>query len=247
MFVASVAARKMRISNNTATMVGCGTAICGGTAVVTSASIINAREEEIAYAITAIFFFDLIGALFFPYLAFILKLTNERAGFLIGAAVNDMASVIAAEATYNAITHQNMNISLTVKLARTTLLIPLSLFLVTGVIRRNVARNSHSKDIVATLRKTMPWTIVGFIVMVLFNSVGFWGWLSTEVYDSSLTLSIYLKDISKFLTTVALCGVGFKIKFRDLLKDGIRPVLLGGLAWLSIVTFTFFYLNFIKC
>lgn len=68
------------------------TIICGGTAIATIASIIKAKESEIAYAMAAIFLFDLFAALSYPYLADILNLTTNQFGFLAGAAINDTSS-----------------------------------------------------------------------------------------------------------------------------------------------------------
>lgn len=84
--------KKLSLSSNTSTLVASGTSICGSTAIATIASIIKAKESEIAYAMAAIFLFDLFAALSYPYLADILNLTTNQFGFLAGAAINDTSS-----------------------------------------------------------------------------------------------------------------------------------------------------------
>lgn len=51
----------LRVSTNTCTLVGGGTCVCGGTAIAALSSIVKAKEEETAYAMTAIFLFDLFA------------------------------------------------------------------------------------------------------------------------------------------------------------------------------------------
>jgi uncharacterized integral membrane protein (TIGR00698 family) len=240
--VATYLGRKMNMPVNTALLVGSGTAICGGTAIATAASVLQAEEEEIAYAMAAIFFFDIIGAIIFPYLAVGLGLTNVQMGFLIGGAVNDMSSVTAAEATFNALTDQNINMALTVKLARTTLLIPLTVVLSIMMTRKRTRKEKSAHSLWMTLRYASPWVIVGFICMTILNSTGIIARISLILTGTPGDVEVYLKTLCKFLTTVALCGVGFKIKFRDLMVRGLRPVLLGGATWLSITAFAFLYI-----
>lgn len=98
--VAMLAGRKLGVTKNTSTLVGGGTCICGGTAIATLSPIIKAKEEEIAFAMAAIFLFDTIAAFSYPYLAGILNLTQNQFAFLGGTAINDTSSVAGAQATY---------------------------------------------------------------------------------------------------------------------------------------------------
>ena len=50
------------VTENVKKLVGSGTAICGGTAIATVSPIIEAKEDEMAYALTAIFLFDIVAA-----------------------------------------------------------------------------------------------------------------------------------------------------------------------------------------
>ena len=59
--VALFVGKKLGVSDNTSTLVGGGTCICGGTAIATLSRIIKAHEQEIAFAMAAIFLFDTIS------------------------------------------------------------------------------------------------------------------------------------------------------------------------------------------
>lgn len=54
-----IGGKLLHVSTNTCTLVGGGTCVCGGTAIAALSSIIKSKEEETAYAMTAIFLFDL--------------------------------------------------------------------------------------------------------------------------------------------------------------------------------------------
>ena len=97
---AIVFGKKLGVTKNTSVLVGGGTCICGGTAIATLSRIIKAAEEEIAFAMAAIFLFDTLAAFSYPYLAGALGLTVNQFAFLGGTAINDTSSVAGAQATY---------------------------------------------------------------------------------------------------------------------------------------------------
>lgn len=56
----------LHIPGKISTLVGVGSSICGGSAVAATASVIDADDEEVAQAISVIFFFNMLAAIFFP-------------------------------------------------------------------------------------------------------------------------------------------------------------------------------------
>ena len=73
-----------------------GTCICGGTAIGTLSRIIKAKEEEIAFAMAAIFLFDTLADFSYPYLIEALSFTPNQFAFVSGSAINDTSSVAGA-------------------------------------------------------------------------------------------------------------------------------------------------------
>ncbi|SJZ69745.1 YeiH family protein [Anaerorhabdus furcosa] len=231
--VARYFGKKKGISRNTYLMIGGGTSICGGSAIATIASIIKAKEQEIAYAMAAIFFFDLLAAVAYPYLATILSLTPEQFGVFAGASINDTSSVAAAEATYNVLHGLDISNALTVKLTRTTLLLLVSLGL-------SFVQSKSEKETGSSLKltKVLPPFILMFIVASLLNTFGVFELASETMFNSKSYLPSLIKDLSKFLMTIALCGVGFKIKFNTIFQEGKQAVILGGITWVSLFVST---------
>ena len=61
--VAYVLYRILKIPSKTATLIGVGSSICGGSAIAATAPVIEADDEEIAQAISVIFLFNILAAL----------------------------------------------------------------------------------------------------------------------------------------------------------------------------------------
>lgn len=227
--VAYYIGKKLELSTNTCTLVGGGSCICGGTAIATLASIIKAKETEIAYAMTAIFLFDIFAALIYPYLAGAMNLTVNQFGILAGTAINDTSSVAAAEATYNVLNNVDSSLAITVKLARTTMLILVSIIATIVTVKNQSKANTENvkqASIGETVMKVFPWFIVIFLGMAILNTVG--------VFEIIPGATVFFKKGYKFLITTALVGVGFKIKFKDLFTKGTKPIILGGCTWAAV-------------
>nr|WP_316046687.1 putative sulfate exporter family transporter [Planococcus glaciei] len=69
LFVTLFFTSKLNQSNRLGTLIATGTGICGVTAIMATAPVIKAKENEISYAVANITIFGLLGMLFYPYLA----------------------------------------------------------------------------------------------------------------------------------------------------------------------------------
>lgn len=221
--------RKIGVTENTAVLVGGGTCICGGTAIATLSRIIKATEEEIAFAMAAIFLFDTLSAFSYPYLAGALQLTQNQFAFLGGTAINDTSSVAGAQATYVALNGLgDWNGALNVKLVRTTMLIFVALVW-TILMARQTKDEAGNASVLSVVRKTFPMFVLGFVIMAGLNTVGVFNFAV-----GGATAGVWLGKMAKFLFSSALAGVGFKIKFRDVFSRGMKPIALGGITWLCV-------------
>ncbi len=224
--IALLVGKKLGVSKNTSILVGGGTCICGGTAIATLSRIIKALEEEIAFAMAAIFLFDTLAAFSYPYLSGLLGLTDNQFAFWAGTAINDTSSVAGAQATYVAMNGLgDWSGALNVKLVRTTMLIFVAL--VWTVIMAKDSKNeaeAKNESLLNVVIRTFPMFILWFVVMAGLNTYGVFS-------DKGVAL---LGKLSKFLFASALAGVGFKIKFKDVFSKGIKPIALGGITWICV-------------
>ena len=249
--VAHLIGRAMGVSRNTRTLVGGGTAICGGTAIATLTPIVDAKEDEMAYAMTAIFLFDILAALIWPYAARAMSLSAQQYGILGGLAISDTSSVTAAAATFDSIMGAGAlatikgeqitggNMAIIVKLTRTVMLVfvALAVMIVRSAKSTKEAETANGQNFLVRVLKAFPLFVLAFLAMAVVNTiVDFSG-----IKLGSISLAKLLSKGYKYLITCALVGVGFKIHLKDLFSKGAKPVLLGGCTWLALALSTLFY------
>lgn len=231
--------RYLKTSTNTGVLVGGGTAICGGTAIATLTSIIKAKEEEFAYAMAAIFFFDIFAAMMWPYAAVALKLSVEQFGYLGGLAISDTASVTAAGVTYDGLMKgaaglagmTGGQLAVIVKLVRTTMLIFVAMGAVVWMLRRTDLEETCDLSMKDQVLKCFPYFVLGFLALALAKTFGL----------IPASIAPWLSKGNKFFITMALVGVGYKIKLKDIISKGLKPIILGGLTWLTVAASTLIY------
>lgn len=236
--IALFVGKKLKVSKNTSILVGSGTCICGGTAIGTISRIIKAHEEEIAFAMAAIFLFDTIAAFSYPYLADLFHLTNNQFAFWAGTAINDTSSVAGAQATYAGMLNLGeWNGALNVKLVRTTMLIFVALFW-TFMMAKNLRDHDKQDSPLVVIKKTFPMFILLFVVMAGLNTMGLFNFSIGNIEFTKI-----LAKAGKFLFASALAGVGFKIKFSEVFSKGMKPILLGGITWIFICLSSLLFIN----
>ena len=213
-------ARGFSLPSKVGTLLGSGTAICGATAIITVGPLIAASDEEIAYAVTTIFSFNILAVLIYPILGHILRLSDLGFGTWAGTSVNDTSAVVATSYIFS---NAAGAVATVVKLTRTLLLVPLAV----GVGFFAAARGSHHQT---SIFKVMPWFVLGFAGMAVLNSFDLLpkdvAWLLTEV--------------AKFLIVMVLAAVGLNVDIARMRGMGAKPFLVGmGLAVvMSALSFT---------
>ena len=127
-----------------------------------------------------------------------------------------------------------------VKLTRTVMLVFVAIAVM--LVQMFKSRSSESGtaetgSFVKRAAKAFPLFVLGFLALAILNTIiGF-----SDISLGSLSLSKLLSKGYKYLIAVALTGVGFKIKLKELFTEGARPVLLGGCTWLALAISTLTY------
>lgn len=81
-------------------LIAVGTSICGVSAIVATAPIIDAEEDEVSYSVACITLFGLLALFTYPYLAHTLFPEPKAAGMFLGTAIHDTAQVAGAGVMY---------------------------------------------------------------------------------------------------------------------------------------------------
>lgn len=229
LLVAFFLRRWMQIPGKVATLVGVGSSICGGSAIAATAPVIDADEEEVAQAISVIFFFNVLAALLFPALGQAIGFdttSGEAFGIFAGTAVNDTSSVTATAATWDSMWNlgsATLDKAVTVKLTRTLAIIPITLVLAFLRTRREKQDGGNRVD----FKKIFPFFILFFIAASIVTTVAVHFGVSASVFDP-------VKELSKFLIVLAMAAIGLNTNIVKLVRSGGKPIALGGCCWVSI-------------
>lgn len=217
--VAWLVGRRLGIDDDLTTLIGVGTAICGASAIAAVSPVIKARSNDVAYAVSTIFLFNVAAVLAFPPLGHLLGLDQQAFGLFAGTAVNDTSSVVAAASVYGP---EAADTAVVVKLTRTLMIIPIVLLLAVAVSRRDGATPSVRTSPV----RLVPWFLVGFLLTAGLNTVG-------AVPGAAQPA---LAHLGLFLITTALAAIGVSTDVPALRRTGVRPLVLGLVLWLTVAT-----------
>lgn len=196
--------KAMHIDSNISTLIGVGSSICGGSAIAATAPIIDADDDEVAQAISVIFFFNVLAALLFPMFGHFLGFdttSGEAFGIFAGTAVNDTSSVTATASTWGSMWSlgtQTLDKAVTVKLTRTLAIIPITLVL---ALFRAKQSGSNSNEGGFSFKKAFPMFILWFIVASLITTIAISLGVPSSVFAP-------LKELSKFFITLAMAAIG---------------------------------------
>ncbi|MGB4587724.1 MAG: YeiH family protein [Clostridiaceae bacterium] len=190
------------------------TAICGGSAVAAVGPVIKAKDEDVAYAISSTFLFDILTVVVIPWIGIALGMSNVGYGLWVGTAVNDTSSVVAAGYAFSALAG---NTAVIVKLTRTLFIIPYVLIFSIITERYEAKSEGAQSRSSINLKKIFPYFIILFLVVVALRSTG--------IIPNTLVPS--LSKISKFCMVMALSAIGLKTSFGEIKNIGFKPMILG--------------------
>src|SRR5690625_4494345 len=193
-------------------LINAGTGICGGSAIAAVSPVINAKNKDIAYAISVTFIFDMVMIIVFPLMGRFMGLSDMAYGLWTGTAVNDTSSVVAAGYAFSEIAG---DFATMVKLTRTLAIIPTVLVFSIISARLNANHDSTGQSNKVKITGLFPWFIVAFVGMSLLNSFSLF----------PIAVSTALKNISRFLMVAALAAIGMKTDVKDLKKSGFKPLI----------------------
>ncbi|KHD44066.1 YeiH family protein [Streptococcus hongkongensis] len=213
----------LQIDVKTATLVGVGSSICGGSAIAATAPVIEAEDGDIAKAISVIFLFNVIAALIFPSLGQVIGLSNHGFAIFAGTAVNDTSSVTATAASWDAIHQSNtLDGATIIKLTRTLAIIPITLAL-----SFYQAKQKGHTEAQFSLKKAFPTFILYFLLASLITTVFSVMGLAPALFDQ-------LKSLSKFFIIMAMSAIGLNTNIVKLFKTGGKAIVLGAICWIAI-------------
>ena len=205
-----------------ALLLGIGNGICGSSAIAATKEIIGVNEQKVGLSITVVNFLGTIGIFLLPLIDIvILKFTDINSGVLIGNTLQAVGHVVAAGFSINEFAGQT---AIIVKMTRVLMLTPVVIILILVFLKRG-----PEKDCGGGVKKNnVPIFIIGFI---LFSLIPTFRLLPAEYI-------ILISKISKYALILAMAGIGLRITFVSILRDGRSALLIGSVIFIIQIIFT---------
>jgi uncharacterized integral membrane protein (TIGR00698 family) len=205
--------KKVPISSKMSYLIAIGTSVCGATAIVAMAPVIEAKKTEVAYAIANITLFGVIAMLVYPYFAeWYFYGEPLKAGLFFGTAIHETSQVAAAGLIYDQQFNspETLNVATVTKLIRNTFLvimIPLFGFLY---------NRGKAKDKSYSIFSIFPYFVLGFIGMIIVRNIGDQIFtIENGNHEFWETLINYIKNLATVFLTMSMAAVGISINLNE--------------------------------
>jgi len=221
--------KKLGFGDDFRYLMASGNAVCGSSAIVATASAINASDDDKGISIAIVNFTGVILMLLFPVLTGLLynhELTKTSA--MIGGTLQSIGQVVASGAMVN---EAVKDLSTIFKILRVILLVVV-VMVFSSLKNKNIedSTTAHNEGTVHKKNKvTVPWYVIGFFICCILFSLN----LIPKYISHSA------KSISNNLEIIALAAIGLRINFKKLIQHGktvsIYGILIGTVQIISAI------------
>jgi len=215
--------RLLGLSPKLTSLLAIGSSICGVSAIIAAKGAIDADDEDASYAIAAILALGAFGLFTFPLIGHWLGMSDHAYGLWVGLAVDNTAEATAAGALYSDAAGKFAVLAKTARNATIG-------FVVLGY-ALYWARKSQGPGVgnkAAFLWEKFPKFVLGFLVISLLTTIGFFS--KPQIAD--------LGNLSRWAFLLTFAGVGLRTNLRELVKQGIRPLIAGTVGEFAIAGVT---------
>lgn len=231
--------RGFHLSPKLISLLAVGSSVCGVSAIIATQGAIEADEEDSSIAIAAILALGAISLVFFPLVGHVLHMSDHAYGLWTGLAVDNTAEATAAGALYSDAAGKFAVLAKTCRNACIG-------FVVLGY-ALYWARQGQAKGIAnkgAFLWNKFPKFVLGFLFISMVATLGT---LDPKAFPHFAGLIPYgftrpqiaaLGNLSRWAFLLTFAGVGLRTSFKDLLKQGIKPFLVGAIGEIAIAAIT---------
>ncbi|MDI1472348.1 membrane protein [Thermodesulfovibrio sp. N1] len=209
--VISIWGKKVRADDGLMGLMGAGVGVCGVSAAVAVAPVVNAKPRDFFYAIGTILLFGTLALFTFPYIGRLLGMSEPVFGAWVGTAILNTAQLVAAATWYGHEALLTANVVNVVRIGFIPIVVMWAIYYY--VIRPAKAETGEVQKFSAwqVIKEKFPIFIIGFFIMVTLNELG----VFTDTQKS-----ILYRDLVRIFMAIGFAGVGLNIAFQDLKKAG---------------------------
>lgn len=226
--LAVIIGRALKLPDTLSVLVGCGTGICGASAVVAVDGVIKGREQDVACAIAMVTVFGTVAMFAYPALAHLMGLSDATYAAWAGGSIHEVAQAVAAGFAFD---HQAGVDASLFKLSRVAMLAPVCAILAVWWQRRARAQDRDQGRANSGKRGApFPAFVALFALMVVVNSF----------VPLPETLHASLNTADSALLAAAMVAMGLQTRLVAVIRLGWKPLFLGAVIalWISGLALT---------
>ncbi|WP_435104931.1 YeiH family protein [Arhodomonas sp. AD133] len=214
-----VGRRWLGLDDESALLIGAGSAICGAAAVLATEGVVGSRPGKVGVAVATVVVFGsaamLVYPVLLPWLADTLGLGwgATTMGVYTGATVHEVAQVVVAGA---ALGPNVLQAALVTKMMRVCLLVPV-LFALVWLLRR---RNGTGERRIA-----LPWFALAFLAAIVVQP-----WLGLTGMQAQA-----IAQGDDLMLATAMAALGLTVRWSTVRAAGARPLILGALLFVHLI------------
>ncbi len=218
-FLAPHIAKLFGFNEKLAMLLGVGSSVCGASAIVATAPVIEADENDTALSVAIISILGAIGVIIYPIIGKIISFSDIQYGFWSGSSLQGVAHALAAAGTRNELA---LEMATYVKMTRVVLLAPLTLFLVKWF-------NKSKSEIDKKVKVKIPTYIILFLFVGILSTFGLFNF-NLGAYS----LQRWIKLASKELILWAMIAMGLCVNLKKIKSVGLKALIAGTSVFIVI-------------
>ncbi|GAB3055771.1 YeiH family protein [Virgibacillus ainsalahensis] len=204
-------AKVLKADSTISLLLGVGTGVCGAAAIAAVAPIVKAKDEDTAIGVGIIALMGTVFSIIYIIIRPILPISDVSYGIWSGMSLHELAHVALAAAPAG---DEALAMALLAKLGRVFLLVPLCFILIF------MMKAKHKGSSQSGTKVAFPWFLVGFIALSI---------LGTYVFGESIPVSDTVMDgvfeLTTWLLTAAMAGLGLSVNLNDLRSKAMKPLI----------------------
>ena len=226
-------ARMFGLPEKLGSLLSVGVGICGVSAIIGAAPSIEAKKEDTSYAIAVILVFGAAALVVYPLIGRLLSMSDKLFGVWAGLAVDNTAEAVATGAIYSKAALAYTTLA---KLCRNALMGFVILGFAIYYSRRGMAQSVTHKGLF--LWQKFPKFVLGFLGLSILFSLLAALFPSAEAHKFLSSRTGALRNLSEWAFQLTFIGVGLRTSFKDMVKAGAKPLVVGVAAEAAVAVFT---------
>lgn len=215
--------RRFGLSEKLTSLLAIGSSICGVSAIIAAKGAIDAEDEDVSYAMGAILALGAFSLFAFPAIGHALGMSDSAYGMWAGLAVDNTAEATAAGALFSETAAKFAVLAKTTRNA--TIGFVVLAYAIYWARKSNTQQIAHKA---AFLWHKFPKFVLGFLLISLLATL--------KVFAPAQLTN--LANLSRWAFLLTFAGVGLKTNFRELRKQGLRPLIVGAVGEFVLAAIT---------